>query len=447
MSKSNWKGTSGWGAINDPTGVLDGRVLVASAGVSATNEDYLLSIVGTSTSFTAKHYSVYCDYAFPNYNETHPFISGKLGLIARAGNFNGDPESAYDCYVGRMNVENKTVQIIRRVSNEETILKEALMPNSAIARGAKHTMELKCYGEDSTTLQLLLDGSIVAQVGDTSSNRLQSGYAGLQVSSGTAYVDTFTPKQYTSDGDTPSEWTPIQLGAGVTLSAWYIADKDVTVTGSTVTAWADQSGNGNDLTASGQPVLVTDAVNNYDAVKFGLNDCYMQVADNSTLDMNAKGVSIFAVVAITNYGLGGIVAKSSTYELQTNATGGYKFIGNPTDNVVPSSFAGISNVFHMVGAVTDKDNDTGVGGIWVDGSNVAGITFNAGSDNANAFYIGRTGANNVLNGSISEVVVVKGEVTTEQRQLIEGYLAQKYATWTKLPSNHPYRSYAPIIQE
>ena len=34
MSKSNWKGSSGWGAIDDPTGVLNGRVLVGAAGVS-----------------------------------------------------------------------------------------------------------------------------------------------------------------------------------------------------------------------------------------------------------------------------------------------------------------------------------------------------------------------------------------------------------------------------
>ena len=34
MAKSNWKGSSGWGAIDDPTTALSGRVLVVSAGAN-----------------------------------------------------------------------------------------------------------------------------------------------------------------------------------------------------------------------------------------------------------------------------------------------------------------------------------------------------------------------------------------------------------------------------
>ena len=35
MSKSNWKGTSGWSSIDDPTTVLNGKVLIANSGVNA----------------------------------------------------------------------------------------------------------------------------------------------------------------------------------------------------------------------------------------------------------------------------------------------------------------------------------------------------------------------------------------------------------------------------
>ena len=66
MSKSNWKGSSGWGAIDDPTGVLNGRVLVGAAGVSSVTEDYLIQVVGTSTDWDKAHYAVKMDYAWPN---------------------------------------------------------------------------------------------------------------------------------------------------------------------------------------------------------------------------------------------------------------------------------------------------------------------------------------------------------------------------------------------
>ena len=45
--KSNWSGSAGWETINDPTGKLNGRALIATAGITATNEDYLMQVVGT----------------------------------------------------------------------------------------------------------------------------------------------------------------------------------------------------------------------------------------------------------------------------------------------------------------------------------------------------------------------------------------------------------------
>lgn len=445
MAKSNWKGTSGWGAINDPTGALNGRVLVASAGITATNEDYLTTLVGTSTAFSAQHYSVYMDYAFPNYKQTHPFIGGTLSLIARASNFQGDPQSSYDCYLGQLDVESRKVKIVRRNSNSETTLISADMPNTAISRGTKHTIEFKCYGTAQPTLQLIIDNTMVANIGDISSSKLSSGFAGLQVRNGTVYVDAFTVAQYSSDGATPSLWTPMQI-TGATLSAWYIGSVELTTSGNSVTAWADQSINSNDLSAMGtEPQKIANAVNNYDVVEFNGSSNFLAATDASSLDMFAEGVTVFSIVSTKTYSAGGIVNKNNTYSLDTNATDGYKFT-NFTKSTSTSSFVGLTETYHMVGAVTDKDNDTGVGALWIDGVNTAGITFNVGADNSAELFIGKNATPNFFTGNIAEVVLFKGECSEEQRQLIEGYLSHKYATASLLPSTHPYKNFAPVIQ-
>ena len=94
MAKSNWNGSSGWGAISDPTGVLSGKVLVGSAGLSSTAEDYLTQVVGTSSDFEATNYSSQIQFAWPSSTSAHPFASGVLGLINRSYTYSGDPAIA-----------------------------------------------------------------------------------------------------------------------------------------------------------------------------------------------------------------------------------------------------------------------------------------------------------------------------------------------------------------
>ena len=106
MAKSNWYGSSGWTAINDPTGVLDGRVLVVAAGSSAVAEDYLTQVVGTSTAFSTVHYEVGMDYAV---FQSSDVTSMQFGLIARAGNFGGTPTLSRDCYIAKIDVGNQAI--------------------------------------------------------------------------------------------------------------------------------------------------------------------------------------------------------------------------------------------------------------------------------------------------------------------------------------------------
>ena len=126
MAKSNWKGSSGWTAIDDPTGVLEGRVLVASAGSSQTTEDYLTEIVGTSSAFDISHYCVKMEYAYTR--SSYQFEAGSLGLIALATNYSGGaPYTAQDCYLAYFNNETQTVNLVRRKNSVENILNLCLV--------------------------------------------------------------------------------------------------------------------------------------------------------------------------------------------------------------------------------------------------------------------------------------------------------------------------------
>ena len=109
MSKSNWKGTSGWSSVTDPTGVLNGKVLITTAGLNSRVEDYLEQIPNTSTSFSENHYSVIINYAFPKQNGIHPMSNGKFGLIARAGNFQDGNTLAQNCYIAVADLENGVI--------------------------------------------------------------------------------------------------------------------------------------------------------------------------------------------------------------------------------------------------------------------------------------------------------------------------------------------------
>src|SRR5262245_24839304 len=76
------------------------------------------------------------------------------------------------------------------------------------------------------------------------------------------------------------------------LRLWLRADQGVTTDGSgNVTAWADQSGNGNNATSSGvmTPTFVANSsINNGPAVRFdGLNDV-MTIAHNATLNVGTR---------------------------------------------------------------------------------------------------------------------------------------------------------------
>lgn len=442
MSKSNWNGSSGWGAISDPTGVLTGRVLVASAGTSSTTEDYLTQIVGTSSDFDAANYSTKIQFAWPASTSAHPFAEGTLGIVNRSYTYSGDPSLAQNAYIGELDYSLNKVNIIRRVDGTDTIINSGTLPSDAISRGVSHTLEFRTYGTTSVTLQLLLNNSVIANVGDTAANKLVSGNPGLKISSGTVYINDFTIMEYTSDGKAPADWTPDSV-TGVTLAGWWKADKGTTVAGSSLSSWADQSVNSNDLaqaSAASQPLFNLTRINNLPAIKFD-GTASLSAVNDATMNMNSDGVSFFALMkteSFTYNDTNTLAGKGASYSASINSTKSFKFVG--TSTIEPASFVGTTSVYSLFSYVTDKDNDTGVGGIYVDGTLVASMTDGADADNTSELLVGSN-----VQADIAEMILVKGQCSVADRQKIEGYIAHRFNTWPRLPSDHPYKYIKPTI--
>lgn len=454
MSYSNWRGTSGWGAIADPTGVLSKQVLAAVAGATSSAEDYVKQEIGTNDPWSKDHYRVQTDYAFYGGTADHPLANGALGLIARAGQFTGNPADARDCYLGEIDLDLGEARILRRNSDVSTVLVTSALDASTYSRQVRHTMTFDCYAGQTSAVRLVLavDGTTLATVGDSDSLRLLSGEPGVRVESGSAFLDDFSIFEFTADGSAPSAWMPSNLS---NLAAWWKADAGLTLAGSSLSAWADQTTNANNLTqatAAEQPQRVTDGLNSTDTISFAGATLSLAAADANSLDLAATGLSLFAVARpATGQSAAALLDKASTGSDSTptyrvgfgSGQNGksWQFIGTNTRTVASTAATDVFSIFEVV---TDESG-VGSGLLAVNGT-VATTFASTGPDvdSTKPVIVGKVSDDTApFGGELAEVVLVGREVSLSERQKIEGYLANKWGLQIFLPSDHPYRNRAP----
>jgi len=430
--KSNWKGTSGWASIDDPTGVLNGKVLVVTSGLSATTEDYLTQIPGTTVPFVENHYSVMINYGWGMGSGLHPLAMGELGLIARASNFIANIPMAYDAYIGKFNIETGKISIVKRYQNTETILSEANVPSDVIGKGMKHGMEFKCYGTNPVTLQFSVDNTIYCTYGDSSSSLLSSGFPGIHANSGTSYVDNFTIIKYQEDGKDAVAWLP--NNSATTLAAWWKSDVGITESGGDISAWADQSGNANNLsqaTPADKPKYIQTYIANLPIVSFTATNHILSASDTASLDITS-GITLFAIVVAPTMGVPAerlIVTKGTNYELALTTANAVEYQTSTTDT---STSINRANSIQLIELVSGSN-------FYLNGVEAGPTTAVNGVANANVLDV------QFKEGKIGEIIVYDGILTTDDRQKIEGYLTHKWRLSAQLPTTHPYRSYAPLL--
>jgi len=237
-------------------------------------------------------------------------------------------------------------------------------------------------------------------------------------------------------------WTPAQIPTALWLDANDAST--ITLNGSTVSQWADKSGNGRNVSqanASSQPTSNTRTLN-------GLN----------VLDFNADVIGIgtpfvtintpwlvYSVITFDSFtgnpvyiGLQG----AQTTHMGWSNGGNIQFCNNSTGVVGLSGVVITANTPALVGVQYDTTNLTGLYNGAAQGSPAVTIPadtalFNIGSHSS--------GASNYFDGTIGEIVFVQSSVSLSNRQKLEGYLAWKWGLQANLPVGHPYKNAAPTV--
>ena len=237
------------------------------------------------------------------------------------------------------------------------------------------------------------------------------------------------PKPLISGGGS----SPVIPPAG--LSLWLKADAGVTLSGSDVTSWADQSGNGNNASSAAgtRPTLVSNTLNSKPILRF--NGTGQQMSLTSSIggteytivivcknNDNELG-SMFLWTTDENYGLYIGVLTDETF----NEDARNKFLLSEADaggggegSVLAWSSASANNNF-FIGTATQN----GGGKAYLNG---AGGTNSLGTFSASNLFnlIGGYGFGYELDGDVAEIIAYNRVLTTPERQQVEQYLNSKY---------------------
>ena len=206
------------------------------------------------------------------------------------------------------------------------------------------------------------------------------------------------------------------------LALWLKADSGVTLSGSDVTTWADQSGNGKDATASGtaRPTYQSGGINGMPAISF--NGTTNRMTGSQVLTTHPA--TVFAVVQFSVGQEIGSIFQQSGFALYRGFNSGsslefriFNGVNLTSSNTIPNGTAvlleGIANgasSFLFSNGVQRASGDAGTSAI----SGSYELASNSGSPRTMV---------------IAEILVYSTNLGTGDRQLVENYLNEKYAIY------------------
>jgi hypothetical protein len=231
------------------------------------------------------------------------------------------------------------------------------------------------------------------------------------------------------------------------LQLWLKADAGVTLSGSNVTAWADQSGNGRNATPNDptdKPLFNASDKNGNPTISLtSMSDYVERVFTISSNPLGASGSTAFSVQYVED--VCGDSDDNGPIFGNFGATGNGVQTHYPygPDCYVYDAFATTSRKEGLTSPTTISDawsiySVHSTNGEWKDYVN--GALMHSDSDNTydnsigggdTTLYIGKqTGDGNYsFKGKIAEVIVYNLVLTTPERQQVEAYLNSKYAIY------------------
>jgi hypothetical protein len=218
-------------------------------------------------------------------------------------------------------------------------------------------------------------------------------------------------------------------------------------TGSNLTTWRDKSGVGNNGTATGT-ITNTGSINGtsvpqwtgatFKCVSGTLSNTTTTLSTFAVFNMSSSSADFSRILGFTigtEADWTSVAKLAAIFKLSGTPTGYGAYRGSsPASSNVTSAF----NVPIIASILFDGTNNI----LYVNG--VAGVSSTNGSGGAfgyNTYVIGgELGTPTVFTeASIAEVIHYPNFLPTQQRRLVEGYLAWKWGLVGSLPSTHPYK--------
>lgn len=234
-----------------------------------------------------------------------------------------------------------------------------------------------------------------------------------------------------ASGVSSNYWTPNNL-----TTRWWLkaSDSSSIQLGSGVSQWNDKKGNGSTIqgTASAQPAYISNGLNGKNVVRFDGGDTLTNAYDIS----NARTIAmVFKQNSPQNF-FCGIVGGNLIVIINSNNICLRKSLD--ASIVIDSSIS--SQQFNIVIIQIAPNNAF----LRVNGTLIGSDTsYNSFSG---SLAIGGGGEANIA-GDIAELIITESVLTTSDTEKLEGYLAsaQEWSLQSLLPSNHPYKSSAPMV--
>ena len=197
------------------------------------------------------------------------------------------------------------------------------------------------------------------------------------------------------------------------LQVWLKADSELTVDD-----WGDQSGNDNDATSpENDPTIVSTGINFNPALQFSAAGDRMQ----GTLNSGTDSLSYLIVAEdVSGASSGGVLIEFDAATDLTLSDGSYAGLSFTTPANIIKDTAQLVSVVHPEGA--------GPATVYINGSSFETGAVNAAANTAYTYAIGDDVASgNGFDGLISEVIVYDEALSDGDREMLESYLAVKYA--------------------
>ncbi len=236
-------------------------------------------------------------------------------------------------------------------------------------------------------------------------------------------------------------WNPLWTPSGLSgLGIWLRADLGVTQSG-TISAWADQSGNGNNAaqgTSGSRPTYLSTATDNKPAASFDGTDDQLDVTDSGTIgSTTAFSVSCWVRTGSTFPTDGTIIAQWGATErfLMRVETGGNLVvsISNGTAGTATVSAALAVNTWYLLTFTYDGagSGNSGRLKLFINGrlqsSTFSGTVPASTGNPTTVLSIGsRNSASTYFNGYISEVVFVDNRAMTEDEVLFHYWYRPRF---------------------